>query len=176
MASAYPGALDNLSTSRQNANPSAGTFQPVDATDINNLADAINQLEKILGINPDQGPWSATQWADVVSRLNAIDAPGHKTIVPPYSLIEADINNILFTNNTVAAAVTIPLALNIPHGATFTISQGAGGTFNIIAGAGVTLHSRGEVFTSAGLYSMVTITKTAVTGDFYIVSGDIVAP
>lgn len=176
MASLWPAALDNFLTNRQNANPTTGFYQPVDANDINNAFDAINNLEKALGLNPKDGAFPSGTFADLVSRLNAIDAPAHKTITPPYSLVVADILSILFTLNTAAGAITIPAGLNLPHGVSFTISQGSTGTFNIVAGAGVSLHSRGEVFTSAGIYSMVSITKVSVTGDFYIVSGDITAP
>lgn len=175
MASLWPAALDNFLTNRQNANPAAGFFQPVDANDLNNLADAVNKLETALGLNPKDGAFPAGTYADLVSRLNAVDAPTHKTITAPYSLIVDDLKSILFTNNTAAADITIPPGLNLPHGVSFTISQGSSGTFRIVA-PGITLHSRGEVFTSAGIYSMVSITKVAASGDFYIVSGDIVAP
>ncbi len=46
MASGFPLIIDNLSTSHVNS----GT-ETIDATDINNIADAINKIETKLGIN-----------------------------------------------------------------------------------------------------------------------------
>lgn len=177
MASLWPAALDNFLTNRQNANPAAGIFQPVDANDLNNLADAVNKLEATLGLHPDDGLYPANTFGDVVSRLNAIDAPTHKAISLPYTLQASDINSILFTDLVTSTGnITIPAGMALPHGAAFTISQGSTGAFRIVGPAGMQVHSRGEVFTSAGIYSMVSITKVAASGDFYIVSGDIIAP
>jgi hypothetical protein len=175
MASNWPTALDNFVTNRQNANPAAGLFQPVDANDINNAFDALNEIEAALGLNPAQGLHPANSFADIVTRLNAIDAPTHKTITPPYTVTLPDLLSILFTNHTAAgAAITLPANATIPlaHGTTLQFSQGSSGTFTIVGATGVTIASRGGAITSAGQYAMVTATKSGT--DFWIVSGDIV--
>jgi hypothetical protein len=64
MASSYPGALDNLATTRADDTPMFTTH----ANDHNDANDALNKIEAELGINP-----SGTS-ATVAARLTAIVA------------------------------------------------------------------------------------------------------
>lgn len=60
MASAYPGALDSLAINKANTTATA-TDHP---NHHNDMADAINKIERALGIDP------ARDWADVKQRLD----------------------------------------------------------------------------------------------------------
>jgi hypothetical protein len=72
MASAYPGGLDSLSTSKANATATVTDH----AAHHNDLADAVNKIEAELGTNPSAG------YATVTARLLALQpaAPSAYTV------------------------------------------------------------------------------------------------
>lgn len=166
--STYPGGLDSLNTSHtDNVN------EIIHAQDIDDLADAVNKIEAAIGANPAQGNLPAGLYATLVARLNAIDTPGIKSVVPPYTCVITDMGVIINCNNTTAAALTIPRNSSVPFpiGTTLTFRAGAAGTITFTPDTGVTLQSRGGVLNSAGQFAMISALKTAT--DTWTLAGDL---
>lgn len=79
MASQFPTGLDSFETDHENL-----VGEPVDAADINDLADAANKIEAELGINP-----SGTQ-ATVKARFDQIQSTAN-----PYTITNATTDRTL---------------------------------------------------------------------------------
>lgn len=164
MASSYPGALDTLPTSHQN-----NVNEAVNATDVNNLADAINKVEAALGINP------SGSYASVVNRLNQIETPPiNFQNTAAYTLVAGDASTVVGIIGSVASTITIPPHSSVPFpvGTTIMIRQGVSvPTLTIAPGAGVTLESRGSSYSLAGALAWATLIQ--ISQDTWDLIGDL---
>ena len=90
-----------------------------------------------------------------------------------YTLQLADMGSLITFSNTGAITVTCPpfSAVPFPAGATVMIRQFSG-TITVVGGAGVTVQSRGSVFTTAGIDAVATLVRLG-TADHWILFGDI---
>lgn len=165
MASGYPGALDSFPTGHQD-----NIGEPVDANDINNLADAINKIEAELGISPSD------VFATILDRLNAVELPvlNNQNVVA-YTLALSDRSKIVSMINAAASTLTVPANATaaFPIGTVIMVRQGVGaGAVTIAAAAGVTVSSRGGLVTTNGAVAYVTLIKIGTnTWDLF---GDLV--
>ena len=89
-----------------------------------------------------------------------------------YQLVLSDRGNLVTINNAGATTLTVPPNVTeaFPIGTSILVAQLGAGIITVTAGAGVTLNSRGDVFDTAGQYSMLTIVK--FLSDEWLVSGD----
>jgi hypothetical protein len=167
--SQFPSALDSLPTGHVD-----NVDEKILASVINDMADAINKIEATLGINPHQGNVGTGVFADLVSRLNALDTPSLKSITPPYTIIKSDMGVILNAANTTDQNITIPPSSSVafPVGALIQVRVGAAGAVTFVGGAGVTLQARGGAVKSAGQFALIQALHTS--GDFWTISGDVV--
>ena len=150
MASSYPNSLDSLPTSHQD-----GVQEVIHATDINNLADAVNKIEAELGTTPKGSA------ASVAARITALErVPIQFKAGTTYTLALADAGTVVAMTSTSAITVTIPpnSSVAFPIGTQILFRQGnPGGVITIAPGTGVTLESRGSIFTTAGNAAWATL-------------------
>lgn len=168
----YPIGYDNVPTNHVDP-PAAGSPEIIHAAMLNQIADVLNAVQTVLGLNPQRGNIPTGIFNSVVERLNAIDTPTLKAITLPYTLVIGDLAVILNASNSAAGTITVPpnSSVAFPIGTTITIRCGGTGTVSIAAGAGVTLQSRGGVLSGAGQFSLITLLKTNT--DIWTVAGDI---
>lgn len=150
MASSYPGGLDSFAT-----NHADGVQEVIHASSINDADDAINKIEAELGTAP-RGVYT-----DVKTRLNTMERVVFNFVSAlTYTLVLADTSRCVSPTNGTSCAVTIPPSSSVAWltGATILLRAGStAGTITIAGGAGVSLESRGSLFSLAGPIAWATL-------------------
>lgn len=150
MAVLYPNALDALPTGHTD-----NTNEVVHAATDNDQSDAINQIERELGILPKGS------YASVAARLAALEYPvveNHNVIA--YSLLKADKNKIKSFINAGACVVTVPTQASQAWdlGTVIQLRQGSSaGTVSVVGASGVTVLSRNASLSLAGPVAYATL-------------------
>lgn len=90
-----------------------------------------------------------------------------------YALVLADANKLVTLSNASAIALTVPLNSSVafPVGAQILLEAAGVGTVTVAGDVGVTVNSRGSVYSSAGQYAMMSLIKLAT--DVWVLSGDL---
>jgi hypothetical protein len=85
-----------------------------------------------------------------------------------YELVATDAGKLVTCSNAAAIALTIPVNADVsmPVGCTVLIAQKGAGIVTLTPEGGVTLRSRGAVYTTSGQYALVSVTKVA-TDEWY---------
>lgn len=164
MASTYPTALDNFPTTRDDNTPMATNH----AADHDNVNDAINKIEAELGINPSGSA------ATVADRLSVLEIVPFSIHGGNYTLVLNDLGKCVSYTGANPATITVPpeSAVAFPLGSQIMVRRDpAAGAVTIAAGVGVTLQSRGSIFTLAGGGSWATLIK--VYNDLWDLIGDL---
>lgn len=162
MASNYPGGLDQLATNHQD-----NVNEAIHAASINDLADAVNKIERELGLEP-------SFWAvDVQTRLSEMEWPTlSNKLGTTYTLVHTDQHGVIVNaSNTDAITLTVPQN-TFDLGAQIVVRQGGAGQVTFVAGAGVTLQSRDGAMSIAGRYGYATL--ICVAANTFDLIGDLV--
>lgn len=171
--SQYSGALDVLRTDHVN-----DTDEPVDADDINLMADAVMHTQATLGVDAEGGFADvAARITDAESRLTStegrLDAieetPFNLQTGASYTAVAADVGKVVSMNN--AAANTLLLPPGLPVGSSITIRQAGAGQTTVDADTGATVDSRDSAFKLAGQRAYAT--ALVVGTDAWELFGDI---
>jgi hypothetical protein len=169
VTSLYPDTLDTLPINHEDL-----IREIILAQTVNDLADAVNKIEAILGINPNEGNIPEGVYASVVARLNGLDSPTIKNVTPPYTPIIGDFAVILNCQNTTNSQITIPTNVNVPFpiGGQLLFRIGSTGAVTFVGDTGVTVNSRGGLVQSAGMYALITALKNDLNS--WTLGGDLV--
>lgn len=121
---------------------------------------------KVSSLGPSSGSASSTS--------NASSNPKITTKTSNYSLVLADVGNILQMDVASANTVTIPpnSSVAFPVGARITVVQTGAGSTSLVAGSGVTINSENGDTLFSGQYATVTLYQSAL--NVWVAYGDLV--